>query len=170
MSSKGNLEFKDFDIQKEVGGSFRAVAKDFTARILFLRTVNNEPPNKATTKKNRTGMIVGIVLSVGASVIQFREEKVKQDTKMKFVAEIEIISAVQHRNLVKLYGCCIEGEKRLLVYEHLENKSLDLALFVHTAELESLFPGSSRKMKTLSGLGYTLRHMLRSNKRSSLSS
>ncbi|KAL8468807.1 hypothetical protein ACS0TY_031850 [Phlomoides rotata] len=46
-----------------------------------------------------------------------------------FVAEIEIISVVQHRDLVKLYGCCIEGEKRLLVYEHLENKSLDLALF-----------------------------------------
>lgn len=49
--------------------------------------------------------------------------------KSQFVAEIEIISAVQHRNLVKLYGCCIEGEKRLLVYEYLENKSLDLALF-----------------------------------------
>lgn len=49
--------------------------------------------------------------------------------KSEFVAEIVTISAVQHRNLVKLYGCCIEGEKRLLVYEYLENKSLDQALF-----------------------------------------
>ncbi|KAL8096543.1 putative LRR receptor-like serine/threonine-protein kinase At1g56140 [Apium graveolens] len=49
--------------------------------------------------------------------------------KSQFVAEIATISAVQHRNLVKLYGCCIEGDKRLLVYEYLENNSLDQALF-----------------------------------------
>lgn len=49
--------------------------------------------------------------------------------RSQFVAEIATISAVQHRNLVKLYGSCIDGEKRLLVYEYLENKSLDQALF-----------------------------------------
>ena len=49
--------------------------------------------------------------------------------KSQFVAEIATISAVQHRNLVKFYGCCIEGDKRLLVYEYLENKSIDQALF-----------------------------------------
>ena len=49
--------------------------------------------------------------------------------KSQFITEIATISAVQHRNLVKLYGCCIEGDKRLLVYEYLENKSLDQALF-----------------------------------------
>ncbi|MQM01360.1 hypothetical protein Taro_034117 [Colocasia esculenta] len=49
--------------------------------------------------------------------------------KRQFVTEINTISAVQHRNLVKLYGCCFEGDKRLLVYEYLENRSLDQALF-----------------------------------------
>ncbi|XP_019450589.1 PREDICTED: uncharacterized protein LOC109352863 [Lupinus angustifolius] len=49
--------------------------------------------------------------------------------KSQFITEIATISAVQHRNLVKLYGCCINGSKRLLVYEYLENKSLDQALF-----------------------------------------
>lgn len=49
--------------------------------------------------------------------------------KSQFVAEIATISAVQHRNLVKLYGCCVEGGKPLLVYEYLENKSLDQLLF-----------------------------------------
>ncbi|GLT51812.1 hypothetical protein SLA2020_251940 [Shorea laevis] len=47
----------------------------------------------------------------------------------QFVTEIATISVVQHRNLVQLYGCCIEGNRRLLVYEYLENKSLDQALF-----------------------------------------
>ncbi|XP_028954618.1 probable LRR receptor-like serine/threonine-protein kinase At1g56140 [Malus domestica] len=49
--------------------------------------------------------------------------------KSQFVSEIATISAVQHRNLVKLYGCCIEGSHHILVYEYLENKSLDQALF-----------------------------------------
>ncbi|XP_070677390.1 probable LRR receptor-like serine/threonine-protein kinase At1g56130 [Malus domestica] len=49
--------------------------------------------------------------------------------KSQFVSEIATISAVQHRNLVKLYGCCIEGSHRILVYEYLGNKSLDQALF-----------------------------------------
>ena len=49
--------------------------------------------------------------------------------KKQFIAEIETISQVQHRNLVKLYGCCLEGDKPLLVYEYLENGSLDKALF-----------------------------------------
>lgn len=47
----------------------------------------------------------------------------------QFMAEIVTISVVQHRNLVKLYGCCIEGNRRILVYEYLENRSLDQALF-----------------------------------------
>ncbi|XP_039061621.1 probable LRR receptor-like serine/threonine-protein kinase At1g56130 isoform X1 [Hibiscus syriacus] len=49
--------------------------------------------------------------------------------KEQFVTEIATISAVQHRNLVKLYGCCIGGNRRLLVYEYLVNKSLDQALW-----------------------------------------
>ncbi|PUZ48905.1 hypothetical protein GQ55_7G283300 [Panicum hallii var. hallii] len=49
--------------------------------------------------------------------------------KKQFAAEIETISRVQHRNLVRLYGCCLESNTPLLVYEYLENGSLDHALF-----------------------------------------
>ncbi|XP_050370829.1 probable LRR receptor-like serine/threonine-protein kinase At1g56130 [Argentina anserina] len=49
--------------------------------------------------------------------------------KNQFVTEIATISSVRHNNLVNLYGFCAEGSKRLLVYEYLENRSLDQALF-----------------------------------------
>ncbi|XP_021736227.1 probable LRR receptor-like serine/threonine-protein kinase At1g53430 isoform X2 [Chenopodium quinoa] len=54
--------------------------------------------------------------------------KSKQGNR-EFVNEIGMISALQHPNLVKLYGCCIEGKELLLVYEYMENNSLARALF-----------------------------------------
>ncbi|CAH8299185.1 unnamed protein product [Eruca vesicaria subsp. sativa] len=46
----------------------------------------------------------------------------------EFVNEIGMISGLNHLNLVKLYGCCVEKNELLLVYEYMENNSLALAL------------------------------------------
>ncbi|KAK9275778.1 hypothetical protein L1049_023047 [Liquidambar formosana] len=42
----------------------------------------------------------------------------------EFLTEIKVISDIEHENLVKLYGCCVEGDHRILVYNYLENNSL----------------------------------------------
>uniref|UniRef100_A0A0E0KQI2 Receptor-like serine/threonine-protein kinase n=1 Tax=Oryza punctata TaxID=4537 RepID=A0A0E0KQI2_ORYPU len=47
----------------------------------------------------------------------------------QFRAEVSSIGIIQHINLVKLIGFCCESGRRLLVYEHMPNRSLDLQLF-----------------------------------------
>ncbi|XP_076958596.1 cold-responsive protein kinase 1-like [Bidens hawaiensis] len=46
----------------------------------------------------------------------------------EFLTEITVISYIQHDNLVKLHGYCVEGDHRILVYGYLNNGSLDHTL------------------------------------------
>ncbi|KAI3466351.1 hypothetical protein Pfo_023014 [Paulownia fortunei] len=64
--------------------------------------------------KLRNGQMAGIKVLSSESRQGVRE----------FLTEIQVISDTKHENLVKLYGCCVEGNHRILVYNYLENNSL----------------------------------------------
>ncbi|KAG7953471.1 hypothetical protein I3843_12G110900 [Carya illinoinensis] len=99
----------------------------FTLRQIKTATNNFDAANKIG--EGGFGSVYKGLLSDGTMVaVKQLSSKSKQGNR-EFLNEIGMISALQHPHLVKLYGCCVEGNQLLLVYEYMENNSLARALF-----------------------------------------
>ncbi|CAL9085223.1 unnamed protein product [Musa textilis] len=74
----------------------------------------------------------------------------------EFWAEVSVIGRINHMNLVRMWGFCSETQRRLLVYEYVENQSLDKHLFGRADSGSSL--GWNQRFKiamgTARGLAY----------------
>ncbi|KAF8110467.1 hypothetical protein N665_0083s0031 [Sinapis alba] len=115
--SQMEKDFKNLDFQ----------ISSFSLRQIKVATKNFDPANKIG--EGGFGPVHKGTLTDGTVMaVKQLSSKSKQGNR-EFLNEIAMISALQHPHLVKLYGCCVEGDQLLLVYEYLENNSLARALF-----------------------------------------
>ncbi|XP_021293936.1 probable LRR receptor-like serine/threonine-protein kinase At1g07650 [Herrania umbratica] len=99
----------------------------FTFRQMKAATNNFDAANKLG--EGGFGSVYKGVLLDGAIIAVKQLSSKSRQGDREFLNELSMIAGLQHPNLVKLYGCCIEGNQLLLVYEYLENNSLSRALF-----------------------------------------
>ncbi|PKI73761.1 hypothetical protein CRG98_005832 [Punica granatum] len=100
--------------------------------LVTINSATNEFSSENKIGQGGFGKVYKGALSSGQEIAVKRLSLDSGQGIQEFKNEVILIAKLQHRNLVKLLGCCIQGEERMLIYEFMPNKSLDHHLFDKT--------------------------------------
>ncbi|KAK8282710.1 hypothetical protein V6Z12_D08G045500 [Gossypium hirsutum] len=120
---RGNSS-ENFDLQN-IGRS-----QEFPSiQLNILQAATNNFCDENKLGQGGFGPVYKGTLADGKEIAVKRLSRTSGQGLLEFKNEVMLIAKLQHRNLVRLLGCCLEKNEKLLVYEFMPNKSLDMFLF-----------------------------------------
>ncbi|EXC29551.1 G-type lectin S-receptor-like serine/threonine-protein kinase RKS1 [Morus notabilis] len=99
----------------------------FDLHTIAIATANFSAENKLG--QGGFGSVYKGMLSNGKEIAVKRLSRCSRQGSTEFRNEVQLVAKLQHKNLVRILGCCFHEEERMLVYEYLPNKSLDSFIF-----------------------------------------
>ncbi|MED6144381.1 hypothetical protein PIB30_015163 [Stylosanthes scabra] len=121
------LTFEDSTNLQEFDSTQNSDLPFFDLSSIAAATDNFSPDNKLG--QGGFGSVYKGLLNNGKEIAVKRLSKYSGQGIDEFKNEVVLISKLQHRNLVRILGCCVQGEEKMLIYEYLPNKSLDSFIF-----------------------------------------
>ncbi|KAK1557554.1 hypothetical protein Q3G72_026881 [Acer saccharum] len=94
-----------------------------------IKVATNDFSNDNKLGQGGFGAVYKGILSDGRIIAVKRLASNSEQGELEFKNEILLVARLQHRNLVRLLGFCLEGSERLLIYEFVPNSSLDNFIF-----------------------------------------
>ncbi|XWS27928.1 hypothetical protein CRYUN_Cryun25bG0022500 [Craigia yunnanensis] len=137
-SELGLLTFLDVS-----SSNVKSLKEDLELPLFDLATIACATDNFSIENKLGEGAFGSVykgVLKDGEEIAVKRLSKSSKQGLNEFTNEVKHIAKLQHRNLVKLLGCCIEAGEKLLIYEYMPNKSMDFLFFDQTQSMSLDWP------------------------------
>ncbi|XP_041025141.1 G-type lectin S-receptor-like serine/threonine-protein kinase At1g11410 isoform X3 [Juglans microcarpa x Juglans regia] len=120
--------FEESSTRRELDGStINSDLQFFELSKIVAATDNFSVSNKLG--EGGFGLVYKGCLYNGKEIAVKRLSKYSGQGIEEFKNEVAIIAKLQHRNLVRILGYCVQGEEKMLIYEYLPNRSLDTFIF-----------------------------------------
>ncbi|XP_024007713.1 G-type lectin S-receptor-like serine/threonine-protein kinase RKS1 isoform X2 [Eutrema salsugineum] len=107
-------------------------ARNWELPLFELNTIAAATNNFSSRNKLGAGGFGPVYKGVLQDSIEIAVKRLSRNSGQgmeEFKNEVKLLSKLQHRNLVRILGCCVELEEKMLIYEYLPNKSLDYFIF-----------------------------------------
>ncbi|KAI6705966.1 hypothetical protein NL676_008928 [Syzygium grande] len=98
-------------------------------RLDIVRAATRNFSNECKLGEGGFGPVYKGTMADGKEIAVKRLSRTSGQGLIELKNEVILIARLQHRNLVRLLGCCLEEHEKLLIYEYMPNKSLDVFLF-----------------------------------------
>ncbi|GAV62659.1 Stress-antifung domain-containing protein/Pkinase_Tyr domain-containing protein [Cephalotus follicularis] len=116
-------------VQEETGVHDITTVKSLQFDFKTIEAATNSFSDDNKLGEGGFGEVYKGTLPMGQEIAVKRLSRSSGQGAEEFMNEMVLVAKLQHRNLVRLLGFCLEGEEKILVYEFVPNKSLDYFLF-----------------------------------------